>query len=234
LGAEPFESSAMKKPTTFAALAKSSRSFAMLRTLNFAPICASRLFPRYQVSQSSSKAIGAKFESSQSIDHFLSKPTWSIESLLPANEDTTAFQTEPPITPKQLRHLLRLSALPEPKDDHEEASMLKTLSSQLHFLSAVRGVDTSGVTPLRALRDETVTAEREQEITVEKLRDHLAKEQVVGEWYVRVRRRKDELVEDRVTPKDWKPLEQAERASGKFFAVDGAKGEGEEVVIKES
>ena len=100
--------------------------------------------------------------------------------------------------------------------------MLDTLTSQLHFLSAIRGVNTTGVTPLRALRDETRTAEREQEITVERLKEHLDKEKIVGTHYKRIRR-PQQKVEDKETPKGWKPLGHAQRIDGKFFVVDGAQ-----------
>lgn len=58
--------------------------------------------------------------------------------------------------------------------------MLATLSSQLHFVRAIQEVDTSGVAPLRAIRDETALGLREQTIGLAELRDALESEVVVG------------------------------------------------------
>src|SRR3954454_3409908 len=81
----------------------------------------------------------------------LSKPTWSVRSLLPDSSNPPAQE----ITPQKLRHLLHLSALPQPKSPVEEAEMLKTLHSQLHFVRDIQSVDTEGVEPLQSIRDET-------------------------------------------------------------------------------
>ena len=60
--------------------------------------------------------------------------------------------------------------------------MLATLESQLGFVRAVRGVDTRGVAPLRATRDETGAGQRqEQAVGVAALREALeGGEDVVG------------------------------------------------------
>jgi hypothetical protein len=58
--------------------------------------------------------------------------------------------------------------------------MLATLSSQLHFVRAIQGVDTTNVTPLRAIRDETAQGLREQTIGLVELRAALEAEDVVG------------------------------------------------------
>src|SRR4030081_3089495 len=76
----------------------------------------------------------------------LSKPSWSVRSLLPDPFVPPAEE----ITPKQLHHLLRLSALPQPKSPEEEAEMLKTLHSQLHFVRDIQSVITDGVEPLQS------------------------------------------------------------------------------------
>ncbi|KAI0809352.1 hypothetical protein GGR55DRAFT_171064 [Xylaria sp. FL0064] len=110
------------------------------------------------------------------LSELLSCPTWSVRTLLPQDTDTS--QTS--ITPKTLHHLLRLSALPLPRTEAEEAQMLATLSSQLHFVRAIQSVDTKDVAPLRAIRDETTDGLREQTIGLAELQDALDSEDVVG------------------------------------------------------
>ncbi|ORY64367.1 uncharacterized protein BCR38DRAFT_485526 [Pseudomassariella vexata] len=158
----------------------------------------------------------------------LSKPTWSVRSLLPpsANDTSTrtttstenSTETEPePITSKTLRHLLRLSALPAPSSPEEEASMLSTLRSQLHFVRAIQSVDTTGVEPLRAIRDETAEGRREQTIGLDTLKDALASEDVVGHAR-RPRRRRGGKV-DAAEVEGWDVLGGAEMTAGRYFVV---------------
>ncbi|RYP93721.1 hypothetical protein DL770_000093 [Monosporascus sp. CRB-9-2] len=120
------------------------------------------------------------------ISRILSKPTWSVRSLLPSSPAATPAQAHPyetatKITPQTLSHLLRLSALPQPAPgSEEEARMLADLEAQLGFVRAIREVDTRGVAPLRAIRDETAAGAREQAVGLDALRDALAAEDVVG------------------------------------------------------
>ena len=95
------------------------------------------------------------------LEKLLAEPTWSVESLLPPK---TRASDAPQITSKQLHHLLRLSALPPPETPEQEQKMLDTLAAQLHFVGKIQEVDTTGVKPLRAIRDETMAAEKEQMI----------------------------------------------------------------------
>ncbi|RYC53837.1 hypothetical protein CHU98_g12375, partial [Xylaria longipes] len=104
----------------------------------------------------------------------LSQPTWSVRSLLPPSSPSPSQQTT--ITPATLHHLLRLSALPLPQTPEEESQMLSTLSSQLHFVRAIQGVDTAGVSPLRVIRDETAAGLREQTIGLAELWEALEAE----------------------------------------------------------
>lgn len=99
--------------------------------------------------------------------------------------------------------------------------MLKTLSSQLHFVREIQQVGTQGVPPLRALRDETMAAEKEQEISMNTLKEALAREEVIGKHHKRIRRKID-LV-DAKDAEDWDVLGYAERKSGKYFVVDSGK-----------
>jgi len=160
------------------------------------------------------------------VESLLSKPSWSISSLLPP-QSADKSQAKSPITSEKLHHLLRLSALEPPKTAEEEQSMLRTLSDQLHFVRAVQAVDTEGVEPLRSLRDETKEAQMElEEETMARYRDAIEKEEVVGKHYKRVRRRKIVLHEkDSETMEDWKPVDMAERKFGKYFVVEKGKTE---------
>lgn len=155
-----------------------------------------------------------------------SKPTWDIESLLPsetiANEQKDAAEV-PKITTSQLHHLLRLSALPLPKSQEEEDRMLSTLRDQLHFVGKVQQVDTTGVEPLKAIRDETAAAEQEQTITLETLKDALAKEKVVGKHYKRIQR--DITPVDASDVENWDVLGSAERKLGRYFVVESERAQ---------
>lgn len=162
----------------------------------------------------------APYSTKPSAASSLDKPTWSIRSLLPSSSTPTET-----ITPTQLHHLLRLSALPLPKSKAEEDGMIETLQSQLGFVRAVQGVDTTGVEPLRAIRDETEQGVKEITIGLEDLGDVLAKERRVGH-YARPRRVKEKVTEEK---EQWDVLGTASKRMGRFFVVEsgkkGAKGE---------
>jgi Asp-tRNA(Asn)/Glu-tRNA(Gln) amidotransferase C subunit len=150
------------------------------------------------------------------VEKLLSKPTWSVSSLLPPKDSNNAQE----ISSKQLHHLLRLSALPPPKDSEEEEKMLSTLSSQLHFVKEIQKVDITGVEPLQSLRDETPAGEQEAELGLEAMKEALALEEVRGKHHKRIRRRNDECVEKE---DEWDVLGTAEKKVGQFFVVDGGK-----------
>lgn len=153
------------------------------------------------------------------VAELLSKPSWSVASLLPSKNETSSA---PEISSNQLHHLLRLSALPPPKSPEEEQSMLSTLSSQLHFVKDIQAVDTTGVEPLRSLRDGTAQGEAQAELGVEALKDAFEKESVRGRYHKRIRRNID--VAEKKT-RDWDPLATAQKKVGRFFVVEGEKGE---------
>jgi superfamily II helicase len=96
--------------------------------------------------------------------------------------------------------------------------MLNTLSAQLHFVGEIQQVDTSGVIPLRAIRDETSAAEKEQMVSLETLKEALAQEHVVGKHYRRIQRKSDPV--DAKDVESWDVLGSAERKVGKFFVVE--------------
>ncbi len=152
------------------------------------------------------------------LEKLLAEPTWSVEFLLPP---TTRAPDAPEITSKQLHHLLRLSALPPPASAEEEQKMLETLTAQLHFVGKIQEVDTTGVTPLRAIRDETKAAEREQTITVRKVRGALNREKIVGFHYKRIRRQPMQMSSKHA--EDWDVLGSAERKSGRYFVVESER-----------
>ncbi|KAI1093439.1 hypothetical protein F5B19DRAFT_134957 [Rostrohypoxylon terebratum] len=161
----------------------------------------------------------------------LSKPTWSVRSLLPTSSTESTKSTtndSPTITSQTLHHLLRLSALPPPKSKEEESKMLSTLESQLQFVRAIREVDTTGVESLRAIRDETTQGMREQTIGLDQLKEALAKEVVVGHARRPRRRRSGEntakgeqKVEDKTdsSVEDWDVLGGASETAGRYFVV---------------
>ncbi|KAF2447337.1 hypothetical protein P171DRAFT_249973 [Karstenula rhodostoma CBS 690.94] len=147
-----------------------------------------------------------------------SEPTWSVESLLPPEKQ---WPDAPKITSQQLHHLLRLSALPLPKSQEDEEKMLATLADQLHFVGKIQQVDTTGVKPLRAIRNETAAAEAEQTITLETFKDALAKEKVIGKHYKRLQR--DTTPVDASNVESWDVLGSAERKQGKYYVVESER-----------
>jgi Asp-tRNA(Asn)/Glu-tRNA(Gln) amidotransferase C subunit len=153
------------------------------------------------------------------VQKFPSQPSWSVQALLPPSNHVPA---DLGLTSEKLRHLLRLAALPEPKTEADEAEMLRDLASQLHFVKQLQQVDTEGVEPLRAIRDESDEAEKAAELTVDKLKHAFDGEHVVGHHYRRIRRRKQPAASqvDIDTPSHWQPLEHAQTPQGKYFVVD--------------
>ncbi|CAG8033800.1 unnamed protein product [Penicillium salamii] len=150
------------------------------------------------------------------ISSMIGAPNWSVKSLLP----NPASKPPPSITPKELHHLLRISALPQPASPEEEQSMLDTLESQIHFVKEIQLVDTTGVEPLPRIRDETSDAVKEHKIGVEQLKEYLAKEQTSG------RRGKIQRIvgvkNDRPDGEAWdgNALKSATKTKGKYFTVE--------------
>lgn len=158
----------------------------------------------------------------------LEKPSWSVRSLLPPSESASSSTSSEAagveeITPQTLAHLLRLSALPPPSDPAEEASLLSTLRNQLHFVRSIQSVDTTGVPPLRAIRDETAAGLREQTIGLDTLKEALGQEEVVGHSQ-RPRRRKDLQRGRKNEAEDWDVLAGAGETAGRYFVVRSGNG----------
>ncbi|KAL4820200.1 hypothetical protein BDW67DRAFT_172938 [Aspergillus spinulosporus] len=153
----------------------------------------------------------------------LAEPTWSVRSLLP---DPAAKPSSPSVTPAELKHLLRLSALPQPSSPEEEEQMLETLESQIHFVKEIQKVDTTGVEPLQAIRDESPEAVKENTIGLEQLREALSKERVVGrnKRIQRIESARNERPDGDVWDGD--ALGYASKTKGRFFDFGSdAKGE---------
>ncbi|KAI4743650.1 hypothetical protein E4T50_05966 [Aureobasidium sp. EXF-12298] len=73
--------------------------------------------------------------------------------------------------------------------------MLSSLHSHLHFVAEIRKVNTTNITPLQSLRDETSAGKKEQEIGLEELEDAFKSEDIKGKYYKRIRRRQEEAAE---------------------------------------
>jgi Asp-tRNA(Asn)/Glu-tRNA(Gln) amidotransferase C subunit len=154
-------------------------------------------------------------ESQLNVEKLLAKPTWSVASLLPP-KDLRPDQSS--VSSTQLRHLLKLSALPPPKDDKEESRMLETLTAQLHFVKEIQQVDTDGVEPFRGLRDETAKGEHKAELGLTAMQDALAREEIRGKHHRRIRRKNDDKNGDF---EEWDVLATAENKAGRLFVVEG-------------
>lgn len=152
------------------------------------------------------------------IPSILAKPTWSVRSLLPDH----AAKPSPSVTPAELKHLLRLSALPQPSSPEEEEQILETLESQIHFVKEIQKVDTTGVEPLQAIRDESPEAMRENTIGLEQLREAMSKERVIGrnKRIQRIESARNERPDGDVW--DGNALGYASKTKGNFFVVDTA------------
>ncbi|KAI1343959.1 hypothetical protein F5Y15DRAFT_368573 [Xylariaceae sp. FL0016] len=217
-----------------------------LRNVSRALSTSSRQQPQDSAPNTTPKT-SAHGNTTTTIATLLSKPTWSVRSLLPPADSTPSSTSAssspqiPPITsitPPALHHLLRLSALPQPTTPAEESSLLQTLNDQLHFVRAIQRVDTTGIKPLRAIRDETARGTAEQTIGLDALREALAQEDVVGHAQ-RPRRRRGRRQESgktdskgmtsgsekgargsmRNAEEDWDVLGNASETAGRYFVV---------------
>ena len=156
--------------------------------------------------------VGPAAKDVNEIEAMLAEPSWSVNSLFTPDPQSS---TEPPVSQKQLHHLLRLSALPLPANEAEEAKMLKDLEAQLQFVRAIQKVDTDGVEPLVTIRDETAEAEKENEITLNTLSEDLKKEHVSG---IRGRISRDTTAA-KEQAEDWDALVCAPETLGRYIAL---------------
>ena len=99
--------------------------------------------------------------------------------------------------------------------------MLRNLAAQLHFVQDVQNVNTDGIDPLCAVRDETFKAEAEQEVSVADLTEVLDREERVG-FGGRIRWKKGMRATDAAkdaAEEDYDALCLAERKAGRYFIV---------------
>ncbi|MCJ1242373.1 hypothetical protein MMC14_010381 [Varicellaria rhodocarpa] len=146
------------------------------------------------------------------------EPSWSVNSLL-----DVSYQVKPvpAITQTQLHRLLRLSALPPPTSEDEEAKILKTLASQLHFVQAIQNIDTTGIEPLRSIKDETTQAKMENEINLDSLKEEFGNEEIVGPS--RRIRRKQILPVATSNVENWDALFHVPKKVGRYIVVETGK-----------
>lgn len=160
---------------------------------------------------------------SRRITSLLETPTWSVRSLLPNADAITA--PEDVVTKEKLHHLLRLSALPPPRNEKAETTLLETLQAQIQFVKEIQKVDTTGIEPLRAIRDETREAIEEETITLRDIQSFLDKEEKYGR-NGRLRRRKDIDDHGDENAHTWDPFGMsADRSKkhGNYFVVKRPK-----------
>lgn len=102
--------------------------------------------------------------------------------------------------------------------------MISTLQSQLRFVRAVQRVDTTGVEPLRAIRDETEAGMQEGTISLDTLKSVLDKEIKVGHY----QRPKKVREKPESRQEEWDVMGTARRRAGRFFVVQSKKGKEED------
>lgn len=101
--------------------------------------------------------------------------------------------------------------------------MLSTLHAQLHFVRAIQQVDTQGIKPLYAIRDETRAGLAEASIGLGTgaIREALAGEEAAGRCQRPRRRRSNE--EKGAGEAGWDVLGQAQEKVGRYFVVRSGK-----------
>ncbi|KAI9666934.1 MAG: hypothetical protein M1831_001439 [Alyxoria varia] len=191
------------------------------------------------------------------IHEILSRPTWSVKSLLPhsstgaesqggkspsidarsttESSPPTASTTEPSeITTKTLQHLHKLSALtPPPRDSSAERRLLKDLRAQLHFVQEIRSRDLRNVEPMGAVRDEIEEEARTVGLESEGVRRELERESKRQGSTKRSESAEEASDRAAAPPKTeewkekWDVLGQAPKRVGRFFAVEGGNGTGQ-------
>jgi Asp-tRNA(Asn)/Glu-tRNA(Gln) amidotransferase C subunit len=98
----------------------------------------------------------------------------------------------------------------------EERAMIDTLQQQLRFVRNIQKIDTAGVEPLCAIRDETTAANAALTVGCQQLHDVLTLEARVGHGK-RPRRRRD--VTDSLAEPANDMVKSLDRAPGRYFIV---------------
>ena len=98
---------------------------------------------------------------------------------------------------------------------------MSTLHSQLRFVRAVQRVDTTGVEPLRAIRDETEEGTAEQTVRLADVEGALRRERLVGHRRRPRRVRDDDDNDDNDNEVErWDALATASTTAGRYFVVE--------------
>ena len=175
--------------------------------------------PRYLSYCSPLRNVGPALQDAKEIEEILVEPSWSVKALFNSKKEASSMSSS--VSCERLHHLLRLSALPLPTSATEEAAMLKDLELQLCFVSAIQRVDTADVQPLVSIRNETEEGYGDEAITLDALKEDLAKEEAVG-TRGRIRRSSDGKV-GKDDAENWDPLASAPSTKGRFIALDTRK-----------
>ena len=191
------------------------------------------------------------------VHEILSRPAWSVKSLLPhrstdaesqprgsgnieLNSEHEPYTATVPateiseITPQTLQHLHKLSALTPPsRGSSTERRLLKDLRAQLHFVQEIRNRNLRDVEPMGAMRDEIEEGPRAVGLESEGVKRELAR----GSKSMESTRSTEGPVEasnSTANPlqieeweEKWDALGQAPRRAGRFFVVEEANGNGE-------
>lgn len=97
--------------------------------------------------------------------------------------------------------------------------MLSTLDSQIHFVRDVQSVDTTGVAPLRSIRDETEEGFKESTITTHDLQETLGREFYVGRQRKIQRAKVERISQPDGDTWDGDALKYATKTMGKYYVV---------------
>lgn len=185
-----------------------------------------------QTTNFSSSSNSSQPPESPSFQKIFAAPTWSARALLPSSSSSSSSspstqETTTEITPKTLHHLLRLSSLPPPSTPQEESALLNTLHTQLHFVRAIQAVDTTGVAPLTSIRDESSASTTTVAVTLDKLKEALAGEMVVG-FRGRPRRVREENGRERSAEEVMVEEKTRDRRQRGYYVVESGKVKGGE------
>lgn len=101
------------------------------------------------------------------------------------------------------------------------------MHTQLQFVRDIQSVDTTGVEPLRAIRDETSAGLAETTITLDRLRDGLDRETVFG-YRRRPRRVRTDEARERSGEELLVDEATEERRERGYFVVESGKVKGGE------
>lgn len=106
--------------------------------------------------------------------------------------------------------------------------MLEQLERQLQFVRQIQSVDVEGVEPLARIEDETDEARKENMASLESMKEELDREIWRGKWNRRIVGRRPKKTAEDEEEQGWDVLGQAGKRMGRFFVVEGGKGQSAE------